>query len=482
VAVGARRSAWATAAATIAAAAIGVAASGPTPAAARGARAQAPVADPPMATSAVRPPTPPWILGNTAPDPPVVRWSGPPLIVADSPEVVTPALLAAAKGGVGAAHLLYADRSPRLASPLWVFAYVRNALPRGTLTVWLQTHPLASVAAYVRYGLASAAVHSPDALVAGVRAAATVLAPGDATWGPAQRVPAGGSAIALWRLPPGQVLCLWWRLTVTSLAGRPLPLAVSLWLGPGPRAPVGGVLPPGPTGVVRTTLAHVDASVTLTAPVAGAWAYDFDNDAPTPGGGAGGVFCPPSVCLNGEVTTYGGAPFPHGADPLPGELQGGVDAVDAPGHAPAVAVADGADFLRTGNYGDYGAVLTIRLAAPPGRVLYAAAVPGYDRSAPWVGTVAAAGHLSVWRLGPSPPPYGLAWPIVGGVRAATLTTTVTAGAYAPLRIVLWSGPAPASATDTPTSGANRVPKALRAPARPRTGRSPEKRSPPATAR
>jgi hypothetical protein len=203
--------------------------------------------------------------------------------------------------------------------------------------------------------------------------------------------------------------------------------------------------------VVRTTLAHAVGHVTLTAPVHGAWAYDLDNDAPLPDGGAGGNICPPAVCLNGEVTTANGAPYLVGADPLPGEMEGGVDALDAPGHRPAVAIWHDGVILRTGNYGDYGTRLTFQLVAPAGRLLYAAAVPGYNRSIPWAGTTAIPGAVSVtWQLPSAPPPPGEGYELVAGATSATITTTVTPGAYAPWRIVLWTVPV---ATDSSGDGA-----------------------------
>jgi hypothetical protein len=398
----------------------------------------APFASPPPL---VRPPAPPWTLANTAPGAPAVSWTGPSLVVADSPEVLTPSLLARA-GGAGRAHLLYADRSPRLTSPTWVFAYVRSALA-APIRVWLAVRPLGGGrGAVVRYARAAVAAVGRRPLAVGREAAFRIAGLGAPGWGEGRRLASGERAVVAWRLMPGELLCLWWPVRVTGPGGRPAPFALSLWVGPGPGAPPGRPLPPGPGGVVRTTVPHAVADLTLTAPVHGAVAYDLDNDAPTPAGVAGGYLCPPWVCANGEVTTWGGAPFARAADPLPGEAEAGVDALDAPDARPAVAVPHDGGLLRTGNYGDYGARLTLTLRAPAGRRVWAALVPGFARPAPWVGATQAGGRAQVWALPQTLPPPGLGWQVVAGAEEAILTSAVTPGAYAPWRIVLWSTPAP----------------------------------------
>lgn len=402
---------------------------------------RSPAASPAPAPPLVRPPAPPWTLANTAPGAPAVAWTGPSLVVADSPEVLTPSLLARA-GGTGRAHLLYADRSPRLTSPTWVFAYVHSALS-GPVQVWLAVRPLGGgQGVVVRYARAAVAAVGRRPLAVGQRVAARLAGMGAPGWQEGRRLAAGGRAVVAWRLMPGDLLCLWWPVRVTERGGRPAPFALSLWVGPGPDAPVGRPLPPGPGGVVRTTVPHAVASLALTAPVRGAVAYDLDNDAPTPGGLAGGYLCPPWVCANGEVTTWGGMPFARAADPLPGEPEAGVDALDAPGVRPAVAVPHDGGFLRTGNYGDYGARLVLTLRAPAGRRVWAALVPGFARPAPWVGVSRSGGRARAWALPDALPPPGLGWRIVAGTREATVTSAVTPGAYAPWRIVLWSTPAP----------------------------------------
>lgn len=389
----------------------------------------------------VRPPAGPWLLVNTTAAPPTVHWSGPGLVMVDSPEVLSGPLLRSVAGGAAAAHLMYADRSPDLPSTFRLFIYVRNALDR-TEDVWLSLRAPAQAPMSVRYSPAAIAAHVPEAqaLVAGEQVSAHVVSAESTRYGPPQTVARGHALRSVWTVPAGQVLCVWWPVKATTAPGQAISLSV--WAGPGPHAPAGAPLPPGRTGVVRTTLPHGDGAVTLAAPVSGAWAYDLDNDAPTPSGASGGDLCPPAVCLNGEVTTAGGAPFTRSADPLPGEMEGGVDALDAPGHAPAAALWRDGALLRTGNYGDYGTRLTLRLTAPSGRDVFAAVVPGYDHAAPWAGiTTEAGGPRSVWQLPMAPPPPGEGYEIAGGAPSAIVTTTMTPGAYAPWRLIVWSEPA-----------------------------------------
>lgn len=398
----------------------------------------------PVAAPVVRPPGGPWLLVNTTPAAPTVTWSGPGLVVVDSPEVVTGRLLRGAVGGIAAAHLLYADRSPDIAGTVWLFVYLRNALTR-PLDLWFTVRAEGRRAMNVRYSPAGVAARAPTAqtLSVGERVAAGLAAATGPAFGPAQAVPPGHAATAVWRVGPGQVFSMWWPLQVTGPGGGPVPFSLSVWTGPDMAAPRGGPLPPGPTGVVRTTLAHADASVSLAAPIAGAWAYDLDNDAPAPRGAAAGAVCPPSICLSGEVTTGGGAPFTAAADPLPGEQEPGVDALDAPGHLPALAIWHDGAVLRTGNYGDYGTRLTLHLTAPRGRLLFAAAVPGYSHGIPWAGSTSVPGATTAtWQLPAQAPPPGTGYEIVAGAPSATVTTTLTPGAYAPWRIVLWSEPRP----------------------------------------
>ncbi len=375
-----------------------------------------------------------------------MTWSGPTLVVADSPEVITGALLRGAAGGAAEAHLLYADRSPDLGQSVWLFAYLRNATAR-PLSLWFTLRSLGRQAMVVRYSPQGTAARAalPGTMGVGESVARALATPSPPAFGPPQSVAPGGAATAVWRVGPGQVFCLWWPIEVAGADGGKVPYALSLFVGPGPQSPVGGPLPPGRTGVVRATVPHAIGSATLRAPVTGAWAYDLDNDAPAPHGADAGALCPPSVCLSGEVTTAGGAPFTAAADPLPGEMEPGVDALDAPGHAPALAIWHDGAVLRTGNYGDYGTRLVLHLQAPPGRVLFAAAVPAWNRSAPWAGSTQAPGKpLATWQLPGQAPPPGSAYEVAAGAASATVTTTLTPGAYAPWRIVLWSAPAPAA--------------------------------------
>jgi hypothetical protein len=365
------------------------------------------------------------------------------MVVVDSPEVLTGRLVRGARGGSAAAHELYADRTPDLPATFWLFVYLHNA--RTTpVDVWFTLAPTGARPIDVRYspqGLAARG-SAANALPLGALVAERLGRPAPPTFGPVQAVAPGHAAVASWRLGPGQLLCLWWPIEVQAASAAPPAFRLSLWEGPGRSAPAGGPLPPGPSGVVRPTLQHAEGSVTMMAPVHGAWAYDLDNDAPVPGGGAGGSLCPPAVCLDGEVATAGGQPLTAGADPLPGEMEGGVDALDAPGHKPAVAIWHNGAILRTGNYGDYGTRLTFHLKAPPGRVLYAAAVPGYNHTTPWAGTTQEpSAPAATWQLPTLLPPPGEGFELVDGAPSATITTTVTPGAYAPWRIVLWSAPA-----------------------------------------
>lgn len=388
----------------------------------------------------VRPPSPPWLLGNTAAHPPRVTWRGPSLVLVDSPERLTGPLLRSARGGSADAHLLYADQGSRLSTATWVFAYVVNAMPSHSVQIRLSLAPVRSQAFAVTYARGAIAAVGAGGLAVGMSAAASLLRPGATAWGAAEVLRGGQTANVSWRLRPGQVLSLWWPVRVTTATGRPIPYRIQLWESPGAHPPVGGPLEPTSSSVVRTTLPHVHGSVSLVAPTRGAWVYDLDNDAPALGGGVGGTLCPAFVCQNGEVESVGGAAFNRSADPLPGEMQPGVDALDAPHAAPALAVRVHGAILRTGNYGDYGSLLTLHLQAPPGRLLHAAVVPGFNRASPWAGETIAAGRTRTWQLGVTAPPPGYAYEIVSGVATATIRTTMVAGAYAPWRLVLWSTP------------------------------------------
>jgi|GEM_PF-5751532 len=406
--------------------------------------APASLAAAPAAPATVRPPGTPWTLVNALASPPAVSWSGPPLVIVDSPEDLTGPLLRSAPGGLRASHLLYADGPPRLSGTVWLLVYVKNALASTGVRIVLTVAPRG--AARVRYARGASAHVGPNGLDAGAGAAAAMFAPRALGFGPAQTVAAGGRVQVAWTVPPGQVLAAWWPVDVTTSAGAPAPFALDVWEAPAagalPAAPPSALLPAGTSGVVRTTVPHAFGRIDWTVPAAGSWALDLDNDAPTPAGGPGGDVCPPWVCVSGEVALPPGSALTAAADPLPGEIQGGVDAVDAPGRAPAAAVArTGGALLRTGNYGDYGTIMTVRLRAPAGRVVYAALVPGFDHAIPWAGDTAAGGRTAYWHLPPTSPPLGTGYLVASGAAGAVVRSTVTAGAYAPWRLVAWTEPA-----------------------------------------
>jgi len=401
----------------------------------------------------VQPPGAPWLLGNTRPHPPRVTWSGPALVVVDAPEDLTKALLRRAPGGVSAPHLLYTDAVRPTRGPTWILVYVANAFSHTTLRVTAGAGPAAGGASgvIVRWETNGGAGEAPlaEPLTAGVRAVAGMESSGSWTTAPVQSADGRTMATRSWLVPPRTVLCVWQPVEVLGRADDWLPTAVWVWESLPEDGTLGlhpSVLPARPGAVVRATLSHAVGTVALPVPAHdGAWAWDWDNDAPLAGGVPGGVLCPPWVCLDGEVRTYGAAPFPHGADPLPGESEAGVDPVDAPGRAPATAVEVAGRLVRTNNYGDYGCLLRVVLRAPPGRRLYAALVPGFAHAAPWSGVTVTPGGVFRWSLPARFPPIGWGYEVVSDASRAWLASTVTPGAYAPWRLVVWSEPARAAA-------------------------------------
>ncbi len=97
--------------------------------------------------------------------------------------------------------------------------------------------------------------------------------------------------------------------------------------------------------------------------------------------------------------------------------------------------------LRRWNYGEYGMEVTFAFEAPPPyRPFRAGLAPAYEpQSIPWAWynrTAARAGQVP-WADGAAGRlRLGSQYVLADGVRAVTFTTTLTAGAYAPLRIVL----------------------------------------------
>lgn len=396
----------------------------------------------------VRPPGAPWLLGNTLPNPPRVTWSGPGLVEVDAPEDLTEAVLGRAPGGITQPHLLYRDGLSRDAGTIWVLIYVENALPSVPLRITLAIAPVGHTAGVVRWGTNGGAATSPAShpLPAGEASVAGMFAgPGSGAVGTKNaRVLPGARAVRSWTVTAGSVLSVWQPVSVTDLSGTGRAFGLSVWEGPVSwRAlPLRGVvLSPRPTDVVRATVPHAVGTVDLPVPGSAAMLWDLDNDSPTPGGQAGGTLCPPWVCLNGEVRTFGAGGYGRGSDPLPGEYEAGTDPIDAPGHAPADAVMVKGRLIRTGNYGDYGSLLRVVLRAPPGRVVYAAVLPGFTRAVPWLGRTLSGGKTVHWRLPAAFPPIGWGYEVVQGSRLAVLESTVTPGAYAPWRLAVWSEPA-----------------------------------------
>lgn len=404
----------------------------------------------PVPLPLVQPPGAPWLLGNTAPDPPHVTWSGPALMEVDAPEDLTASSLGRAPGGAGTPHLLYADGFPAQAGTVWALVYVENATAATPLRISLAIAPAGDAASVVAWGGSGGAGEGPTSrpLPAGESSVAGMFdatAPGTKDPAPVDaRVPGGGRAVRSWVVPPQTVLSVWQPVSVTSVARKGEAFEASVWEGPVSFTSLpahGSVLTPRPTDVVRTTVPHAIGTVTL--PVAGSEAtlWDLDNDSPTPDGQAGGVICPPWVCQNGEVRTYGDAGFRRGSDPLPGEYEAGTDPLDASGHPAAVAVMVQGRLIRTGNYGDYGSLLRVVLKAPPGRVVDAVVVPGFTHAVPWEGITVAGGRTTSWAVPTGFPPIGWGYEVAHGTRTAIVESTVTPGAYAPWRLAVWSEPA-----------------------------------------
>lgn len=391
----------------------------------------------------VAPPGAPWLLGNTAPTPPHVRWTGPALVEVDAPEDLTAQALAEAPGGIAQPHLLFTDAHAPTEGVTWVLIYTENALATTPIRITLTAQGVGAVrfGTNARSGIASASHPLP----AGEASAQGLFAPALFSGRPSPGPPVPGSASRSWILHPHDVLSAWVPVEVAASPGRLSPVTVAVWEGPigTTRLPAHATtLSPRPTDVVRTVVPHAVGTVTLPVPTQGAVAWDLDNDSPTPGGAVGGILCPAWVCLNGEVRTYNAAGYRLGADPLPGEYEPGVDPVDAPGRRPAVAVEVDGRLIRTDNYGDYGSLLRVVLRAPAGRRVYAALIPGFTHAIPWQGVTWQGADVMRWRVPAAFPPLGEGYEIVTGGREATVESTVTPGAYAPWRIVVWSEPAP----------------------------------------
>ncbi len=399
----------------------------------------------------VRPPGAPWLLGNTVPHPPHVTWGGPALVLVDAPEDLTAAVLDRASGGELAPHLLYTDRGAATQGVTWVLVYVENALPSQTLRVTLDVAPQGKVrgAMWVRWGANGRSGVAPAShpLPAGIASVADMFDPNQLAGMTRTRIAPGGEASRSWTVAPHQVLSVWQPVELVGVRNTPLPVAVSVWEGPvGTKttSASGTVLSPEPSDVVRATVAHAIGTVHLPVPRATgeAVAWDLDNDSPTPEGVAGGNLCPAWVCLNGEIRTYDALAFVRGSDPLPGEYEPGRDPVDAPGRKPAFAVQVRGRLVRTGNYGDYGSLLRIALQAQRGRRVFAAVLPGFTHAIPWQGRTVTGGITSRWSLPAKALPPGEGYEVVRGSRSAVVESTVTPGAYAPWRIVVWSERAP----------------------------------------
>lgn len=280
---------------------------------------------------------------------------------------------------------------------------------------------------------------------------------------------------------------MWYALRLRDAAGDPLAMDIQVWAREHGTLDPWGAPPLEPTGAVRATLPHATGMVRFPydPDANGEIAIDMDSqgasehpglpggpcnrspygwpaDHPRLGGNCAG---PPPYLVGGGValapgactTDGGGGPrWCYGADPLgfdqaspAREYLAGWDWLDQSLDGQPDPTTPGLWYpsarwrrlLRRWNYGEYGMEVTFAFAAPPPqRPFRVGLVPAYaPHSIPWAWydrTRRRAGQVP-WldvaggRLDPAHQ-YILA----DGVRTANFTTTLTAGAYGPLRIVL----------------------------------------------
>ena len=436
----------------------------------------------------VEPVRAPHLVANTHPELyPKMTWGGPddlPLVISDAPELLDDDMT------VADGKTLYTDRSGKITgarvllfhhnssrTPLHVGLSVKSPGVPGHLTV------------------AGRSRASTDAN--GVRAGHTVASGYFETYDAQPREtalrPDVPEIVAHWALPAGQTLVAWYDLRLTDQAGggTPLPMEVQTFVTP--RPPKDGALiwdlPLAPwqternrSSKIRATVPHSLASLTVRVPKGQDQGLFYDLASMSPSGGEGhspghAPFPPTGFPLRGTPGPWltptlplaeTAGPWPYQSDPA------GFD-----GQSPATEYVAGWDWadrheegdpdpsqpalwyrserygvwMRQWNYGEYGCLIEWDVASEDGRPLKVAVTPAREKfSSPWawLRRPADTGRVAPAQMDRVP------WEVVSegrlytrpGGRESTafvvqdrtpshrILTTVTAGAYAPFRLVV----------------------------------------------
>lgn len=428
----------------------------------------------------------PHLVSNTHPELyPKMVWGGPddlPLVISDAPEILDADI--AASDGV----TLYADRSGKITGArVLMFHQNQAGVP---LSVGLNVR---SPRTDARLSVAGRSQATADAN--GTRAGHTVASKYfDALASRSRETDLRGGAVetvARFSVPPGQTLVVWYDLRLEDPAGNPAPLEIATFATTQARldAETTWQLPLAPwqternrSSKIRATVPSSRARVTVRVPKGLTQGWFVDLSSMSPSGGEGqspgtAPFSPAGFPLRGKpgpwlapvtpLAETSGA-WPYQADPA------GFD-----GSSPAaeyVAGWDWADreaegdpdpatpalwyrskrygvFMRQWNYGDYGCLIDWDVASEDGRPLRVAVTPAREKfSSPWAwvkrppesrGTDRGQSDRVPWDTITGGRLYhgtggreSTAYIIEDHAPAQCILTTVTAGAYAPFRLVV----------------------------------------------